>query len=185
VNAVVATVAVAGPYFEDLEVGEIFDAAPGLTLTDGHAALHQAILGDRLRLALDADLCRRVVGGDTRLAHPALVCDVAIGQSTLATQRVIANLFYRGVVLRHAPRIGDTLRTTTEIVALRETSPKPGRPPSGLAVLRARTVDQLGREILDFHRCALLPMRGDEARRTRTPSMQSRSSSTRCGLPCR
>jgi acyl dehydratase len=155
---------VAGPYYEDLEVGQVFDLAPGLTLTDGHAAAHQAILGDRLRLALDADLAMRVTGEAGSLAHPGLVCDVAIGQSTLATQRVIANLFYRGLVLRRAPRIGDTLRTTTEVVALRDTSAKAGRAPTGLAALRIRTVDQLGREVLDFHRCAMLPMRDEDSR---------------------
>jgi acyl dehydratase len=159
-----AATSVAGPYYEDLEVGQIFDTAPGLTLTDGHAALHQAITGDRLRLALDAELCRRVCGSGQRLAHPALVCDVAIGQSTLATQRVIANLFYRGLVFKRAPRIGDTLRSTTEVVALRDTTFKSGRPPSGLAALHIRTVDALGREVLNFHRCAMLPMR-DESHR--------------------
>jgi acyl dehydratase len=155
---------VAGPYYEDLEVGQVFDLAPGLTLTDGHAAVHQAILGDRLRLALDADLAARVTGETGALAHPGLVCDVAIGQSTLATQRVIANLFYRGLVLHRAPRIGDTLRTTTEVVMLRDTSARPGRVPTGLAALRIRTVDQLDRQVLDFHRCAMLPMRDEDSR---------------------
>jgi acyl dehydratase len=159
-----ATVDIAGPWYEDLEVGQVFDESPGLTLTDGHAAVHQAILGDRLRLALDADLCGRVVGDGARLAHPALVCDVAIGQSTLVTQRVIANLFYRGLVLHRAPCIGDTLRTTTEVVALRDTSARPGRAPTGLAALRIRTMDQRERAVLDFHRCAMLPMR-DESNR--------------------
>jgi acyl dehydratase len=151
-------ITVGGPYYEELRVGQVFDTAPGLTLTEGHAALHQAILGDRLVLPLDADLCLRVVG-QPRVAHPGLVCDVAIGQSTMATQRVIANLFYRGLVLRRSPVIGDTLRTTTEIVALRDTSARPNRPPVGLVALRVRTVDQLGRDVLDYHRCAMLPMR--------------------------
>ena len=163
-SAVGAAVQVSGPWYEELEVGQRFDSAPGLTLTDGHAALHQAIVGDRLRLPLDAHLCAQVAGGDRPLAHPALVCDVAIGQSTLATQRVIANLFYRGLVLRRAPMIGDSLRTVTEVVALRDTSPRPERPPSGLAVLRVRTVDQLDRPVLDFHRCAMLPMSDESAR---------------------
>ena len=53
------------------------------------------------------------------------------------TQRVIANLFYRGLVLRRAPLIGDTLRTTTEVVALRaEQRARRTAPPTGLAVLR-------------------------------------------------
>src|SRR6185312_2837499 len=38
---------VAGPFFEDLRVGDVIATAPGLTLTDGHAALHQAIVGER------------------------------------------------------------------------------------------------------------------------------------------
>lgn len=151
--------AVAGPFFEDLRVGQVEAAAPGLTLTDGHAALHQAILGDRLRLALDAGLCHRVLGTTAPLAHPGLVCDVAIGQSTLLTRRVIGNLFYRGLALRRAPLIGDTLQTTTEVVALRQNSPKPSRAATGLAALRIRTADQEGRSVLDFHRCAMLPLR--------------------------
>jgi acyl dehydratase len=153
-----------GPCFEDLRVGDAFDDAPAMTLTDGLAAVHQAIVGDRLRLALDAGLARRVTGAGAPLAHPALVWDVSIGQSTLATHRVVANLFYRGLVLRRAPVIGDTLRTRTEVVGLRENSRRPGRPATGLAVLRVVTTDQDERPVLDFWRCAMLPLRDPEAR---------------------
>jgi len=153
------TTEVAGPYFDDLRVGDRFDDAPGLTLTSGHAALHQAILGDRLRFPLDAGLCARALGAAAPLAHPGLVWDVAIGQSTLATGRVIANLFYRGLVLHRTPLIGDTLRTKVEVVALRRNRPRPDRAPTGLAVLRVATTDQEARRVLDFHRCAMLPVR--------------------------
>ena len=93
------------------------------------------------------------------MAHPALVWDAAIGQSTVATGRVVANLFYRGLLLRRAVRLGDTLRTTTEVVARRENRVKEGRRPTGLALLRIRTVDQEDRPVLDFTRCAMLPLR--------------------------
>ena len=112
-----------GPYFDDLVVGQVFDAAPAMTLTPGIAAVHQAIVGDRLRMALDADLSAAVTGAPAALAHPALVCDVAIGQSTLATQRVKANLFYRGLSFHRFPVIGDTLYTRTEVVGLRAIPP--------------------------------------------------------------
>ena len=148
----------APPYFEDLAVGQVSDQAPAITLTEGHAALHQAILGDRLRLALDAELAARVIAPGTRLAHPGLVCDIAIGQSTLLTRRVIGNLFYRGLVLRRMPAIGDTLSTSTEVVGLRQNSSRPGRAATGLAALRVRTDDQQGRPVLDFYRCAMLPL---------------------------
>lgn len=150
-----------GPYFDELHVGQVFDAAPAMTLTAGTAALHQAILGDRLRLPLDAELSRVVTGATTPLAHPGLVCDVAIGQSTLVTRRVKANLFYRGLAFFRFPVIGDTLFTRTEIVGLKQNSAKPGREPTGLAALRVTTIDQVDRLVLDFYRCAMLPLSPD------------------------
>ncbi len=146
------------PFFDDLAVGQVFDRAPSMTLTPGVAAAHQAIVGDRLRLALDAELSHAVTGVPGVLAHPALVCDVAIGQSTVVTQRVKANLFYRGLTFHRFPLIGDTLFTRTEVVALKQNSARPGRAPTGLAALRMTTIDQVGRLVLDFHRCAMLPL---------------------------
>lgn len=149
---------VGGPYFDDLAVGDRFADAPAVTLTEGLAAAHQAITGDRLRLALDYELAREVCGAAPP-AHPALVWDVAIGQSTVATQRVRANLFYRGLSFRRFPVLGDTLRTITEVTGLRENTRRTGRPPTGLAALRITTADQQDRVVLDFWRCAMLPLR--------------------------
>lgn len=147
-----------GPFFDDLVFGQVFDWAPSMTLTPGIAAAHQAIVGDRLRLALDAELAHAVTGVPGQLASPALVCDVAIGQSTLVTQRVKANLFYRGLTFHRFPTLGDTLFTRTEVVGLKQNSAKSGRAPTGLAALRMTTIDQVGRLVLDFHRCAMLPL---------------------------
>jgi acyl dehydratase len=146
-----------GPYFDDLAVGQVFDWAPSATLSSGLAAAHQGILGDRMRLALDADLCAAVTGAPGPLAHPGLVCDVAIGQSTLVTQRVKANLFYRGLTFHRFPTIGDSIYTRTEVVGLKANSVKAGRAPTGMAALRMITIDQADRLVLDFYRCAMLP----------------------------
>jgi acyl dehydratase len=130
--------AVSGPYFDDLEVGQVFDSAPSMTLSEGAAGAHQAIIGDRLRLALDAQLAYAVTGA--------------------TTLRVKANLFYRGLAFHRFPVIGDSLFTRTEVVGLKQNSAKPGRAPTGLAALRMTTVDQIGRVVLDFYRCAMLPL---------------------------
>lgn len=151
--------AIHGPFYDDLALGDVFDQAPSVTLTDGLAAAHHAILGGRHRLALDRGLAQRVAGAP--LASPVFAWDVSIGQSTLVTQRAIANLFYRGLRFRRLPAIGDTLSTHTEIVGLRPAEAKPGRPPRGLVAMRIRTVDQQGRTVLDYHRCALLPARAE------------------------
>jgi acyl dehydratase len=147
-----------GPYFDDLHTGQVFAGAPAMTLTPGLAAVHQSILGDRLRLPLDAELAAAVTGLTAPLAHPGLVCDIAIGQSTLATQHVKANLFYRGLMFYRFPAIGDTLFTRTEVVGLKKNSAKPGRAPTGLVALRMTTIDQADRLVLDFYRCAMLPL---------------------------
>ncbi|HEY2507049.1 MAG TPA: MaoC family dehydratase [Streptosporangiaceae bacterium] len=151
-----------GPYFDELTVGQQFSGAPGVTLTAGLAAARQAIVGDRLALALDHALGRQVTGAGP-LAPPGLVWDVAIGQSTIVTQHVKANLFYRGLAFRRLPLLGDTLRTTTEVVALRQNRPREGRAPTGLVALRITTTDQTGRLVLDFWRCAMLPLRDPAA----------------------
>jgi acyl dehydratase len=155
-------IAVRGPYADELEVGQIFDDAPALTLTDGLASTHRGIVGNRLRLSLDAGLAGRVTGG-SGLISPALVWDVSIGQSTSVTQHVKANLFYRGLSFRRFPEPGDTLRTVTTVDGLRETSRKPGRRPTGLVALHIVTSDQHDRVVLDYWRCAMLPLSGDEA----------------------
>jgi acyl dehydratase len=111
-------------------------------------------VGNRLRLTLDHELGRAVAGGP--LAGPALVWDVSIGQSTVVTQHVRANLFYRGLWFHRQPLIGDTLRTRTRVEALRENSRREGRQPTGVAVLRITTVDQLDRVVLDYQRCAMI-----------------------------
>ena len=156
-------VVVGGPWFEELDRGQIFEDAPGLTVTAGHAALHQALVGDRLRLALDTALCREVTGRDRPLVHPNLVCDVAIGQSTGPSQRVRGNLFYRGLVLARPVFVGDTLRTRTEIVGLKQNRRRSGAPASGLVAMRVRTTDEHDEPVLDFWRCPMIPLRDPEA----------------------
>ncbi|MBD3926199.1 acyl dehydratase [Nocardioides cavernae] len=146
-----------GPWFDELRRGQVFDSAPAATLTSGGAALHQAIVGDRLPLATDHELGRRLAGRGP-LAHPAYVWDTSIGQSTQATHFVRANLFYRGLAFRRLPALGDTLSTTTTVVGLRQNTPREGKPLTGLAALRISTVDQDGAPVLDYHRCAMLPL---------------------------
>ncbi len=151
------TTTVAAPYADELEVGQSF-TAPGVTLDSGLATLHRAACGDRLPLALDTALAEAVTGDPARLAHPSLVADVVIGQSTAPSGRVLGNLFYRGFIL--APvALGTTLRTTTEVVAIAPT--KDGE--RAKVTLRATTRDEHGRPVASYLRCPLLPARGPVA----------------------
>jgi acyl dehydratase len=150
-----------GPYFDDLTVGQVLPPAPSMTIGPGETALYQAITGDPLAVSLSRPLAEAMTGEPGAVVNPALVLQVSIGQSTVATRRVIANLFYRGVRVLRVVRPGDTLTTTVEIRGLRENARRPDRPPRGTVLLGIRTVDQDGRVVADYERCPMLPLRHD------------------------
>jgi 2-methylfumaryl-CoA hydratase len=145
------------PWFEDFHVGDDFSDVPAVTITDGHGAIHQALFGDRLRLPLDHVLAGHVTGQQRALVNPSLVCNMAIGQSTIASQRVMGNLFYRGLTLRLPVFVGDTLTTTTKVVGLRQNKPKEGRPASGMVALEIHVTNQDGGTVMLFWRCPMIP----------------------------
>ncbi len=152
---------ISAPYFEDFSLGQEFDA-PAVTLTTGHAALYQAITGDRLRLPLDHHASRAISGRIEPLAHPMLAINLAIGQTTWASQRVKANLFYRGLVLQRPVFIGDTLSTRSRVVGLRQNRTQPGRGATGIVALEMTTHNQHDEPVLHFWRCPMIPCRASD-----------------------
>lgn len=156
-------ISVGGPYFEDFSLGQVIDDVPTVTLTSGLAALHQALTGDRLRLALDHNLSAATTGDDRPLAHPMMVTNLAIGQTTWASQRVKGNLFYRGLVYLKPVFIGDSLRTRSTVVGLRQNKARPGRDATGLVALEIEVTNQCGDTVLHFWRCPMIPCRDAKA----------------------
>ncbi len=150
------TIARTAPWFEDLGVGLEFDA-PALTLTAGHAALYQALCGDRLALPLDHARARAVTGCDAPLAHPLLAINVAIGQTTWASQRVKGNLGYRGLHLVRTVHLGDTLYTRTRVIAARQNRRQGGRAATGVVALESDTVNQRDERVLHYWRFPMIP----------------------------
>ena len=152
-----------GPWFEDFTVGEHLDPAPAITVGPGEAAVYQAICGDPLAISLSQPLAEAITGQPGSVVNPALVLQVSIGQSTVATRKVVANLFYRGVRQLRTVRVGETLTTAVTVLGMREASSRPDRPPRGLVLLGVQTQDDRGRLVLDFERCALVRRRSQAA----------------------
>jgi len=149
-----------GPYFDDLKVGQRLQPCPAVTIGAGEAAVYQAVCGDPMATSLNRPLGEAVTGRSGRLVNPGLVMHVSIGQSTVATRRVIANLFYRGVALQRPVWEGETLHTEVTIRGLTDLSRRSDRPARGLALLGVRTtcVDD-GKMVVDYERCAMLLVR--------------------------
>lgn len=166
------TEVLSGPWFEDFYHGLEFDA-PAVTLHTGHAAWHQALFADRLRLPLDHHMSARVCGEERVLLHPLLAINVAIGQSTWASQRVKANLFYRGLILRRPVYVGDTLYTRTRVVGLKQNRLQAGRPATGIVALEMTTTNQHGDCVLHFWRCPMIPCRDSQGQSDHADDLQN------------
>lgn len=144
----------APPFAEDLVLGRPLAAAPDVTIDAGIAAVYASITGDGLRPALSATAARALTGRAEPLVNPALVLAVSIGQSTVATRRVIANLQYRGVVLAEPVHHGDTLRTVVTPLAADWT--RSGR--DRAKVLLGMHLTRGDNVIAEYERLALLPV---------------------------
>lgn len=150
------------PWFEDFIVGADFSDVPAVTITEGHVAAYQAIFADRSRLPLSQPLSEQITGRSS-VVNASLVSNIAIGQSTIPSQRVIGNLFYRGLAFAQPVYVGDTLTTQTTVVALRQNKIREGRPASGMAVLEIHVENQHDETVMHFWRCPMIPCQNAKA----------------------
>ncbi len=148
-----------GPYYDDLTPGTVLPQLPSVTITDADNVLYRSITGDENRLAADRSAYGAASGREGALVNPGLVIQLSIGLSTSATRHAIANLFYRGVLVRRPVEVGETVQTTTTVLGMADSRPKGGLN-RGKVLLGIETVGTNG-PIASYQRCALLPARGD------------------------
>jgi acyl dehydratase len=148
-----------GPFFDDLAVGDVIPPLPVVTVTDADNVAYRAITGDQNRLVADAALFYDV-SHRSAIVNPGLVMQFSIGQTTNATRRVIANLYYRSVRILRPVLVGQRLATSTTVLGLRDASPK-GSLQRGKVWLGVFTESDDG-PVATYERCALLPARSSE-----------------------
>jgi len=149
-----------GPLYEDFVVGATLPPLPPVTLTDADNTAYRAVTGDQHLLVSDVPAYRAASGSDGRLANPGAVMHYAMGQTTMATRQAIANLYYRSVRFLRTVELGETLRTTTTVLGLKDSAPK-GDQFRGKVWLGIRTVAE-GGPVVEFERCALIRGRGPD-----------------------
>tara|TARA_Y100000590_G_scaffold455613_1_gene604605 strand:- start:800 stop:1777 length:978 start_codon:yes stop_codon:yes gene_type:complete len=149
-----------GPYYDDMAPGMVFPSPPPVHVDSGMAATYQSIAGEALPLVLDTRISNAVTGLSDRLISPGLLLHLSIGASTVATKKVIANLFYRNVRILRPVILGETLVTTTQVMAMRDSAPKENRSNRGKVLLKI-TTEANGEPILDYYRCPLIRLRNE------------------------
>jgi acyl dehydratase len=149
-----------GPFYDEMHVGMEFDSPPGVTVDGGLMAAYQSIAGEQLALSLDQRIAEAVTGSARRVVSPGLLMHLSIGASTVATKRVVANLFYRNVRIERPVLEGETLHTRTRVTAMSDSAPRADREPRGKVILSISTTAD-GEPVLDYERCPLIRLRGE------------------------
>ncbi|MEE4348998.1 MAG: MaoC family dehydratase [Pacificimonas sp.] len=117
----------AGIWFDELTVGQVFDHAIRRTVTETDNVMFSTLTHNPAQLHLDAeymkgtDFGRIIVNSTFTLG---LMVGVSVGDTTLGT--AVANLGWDEVRFPAPVFIGDTLRIETEVAELRESKSRPG-----------------------------------------------------------
>ena len=153
-----------GNFFEDFYVGRRIVHATPRTITDGDAALYTALYGGRFPLAC-SDETARAMGYDRAPIDDMLVFHIVFGKTVPdISLNAIANLGYAEGVFRTPVYAGDTLRSVSDVIGVKENS----NGKTGVVYVRTTGTNQRGEEVLSFVRWVMVRKR-DAASAAPTP----------------
>ena len=129
-----------GLWFDELEVGQVFDHPIRRTVTETDNLLFSTLTHNPAQLHLDAEYMKgsefgRILVNSTFVL--GLMVGVSVGDTTLGT--AVANLGWDEVRFPLPVFVGDTLRIATEVVELR---PSKSRPDQGIVTFAHRAYNQ-------------------------------------------
>ena len=131
----------AGLYFEEFQVGQIFKHAIHRTLTETDNVLFTAMTHNPARLHLDEEYCRNETEFGQRIVNSgftlALMVGISVHDTTLGT--TVANLGWDEVRFPAPLFHGDTIRVESEVLELRESK---SRPQNGVVIFAHRAFNQ-------------------------------------------
>jgi acyl dehydratase len=131
----------AGLWFDELDVGQIFKHAIRRTVTESDNLLFSALTHNPAQLHLDEEYCRTETEFGQRIVNSTftlgLMVGVSVGDTTLGT--AVANLGWDEVRFPKPVFHGDTLRIETTVVELRESK---SRPDQGIVTFEHRAYNQ-------------------------------------------
>ncbi len=144
-----------GRYFEDFTLGETLAHAIPRTLSDGDAALYQALYGGRNPLHSAAPFAQQL-GLPDRPLEDWLVFHIVFGKSVPDVSRhALANLGYGEGIFGAPVFAGDTLSASSQVIGLREN--KSGE--TGIVMVRTRGFNQQAAEVLSYVRWVMVKKR--------------------------
>lgn len=146
-----------GRYYEDFEIGHVYEHRPGRTLTETDNTWFTLLTMNQHPLHFDAEYGAKSEFGKM-LMNSTLTLAVVTGMSVAdISQKTVANLGWDKVRLSGPVFAGDTIYAESEVLDKRESKSRPG---NGIVTVRTRGLKQDGGEFMSFERSMLIPKRG-------------------------
>ncbi|MEC9454495.1 MAG: Mesaconyl-CoA hydratase [Alphaproteobacteria bacterium MarineAlpha10_Bin2] len=146
-----------GRYYEDFEVGHIYEHRPGRTITQTDNTWFTLLTMNKHPLHFDLDYAKNSEFGKP-LVNSAFTLAVVAGMSVAdVSQKTIANLGWDDIKLTAPVFAGDTLYAESEVLAKRESK---SRPNAGIVKVKTTGHKEDGTVFMTFERNMLIPKRG-------------------------
>ncbi|MFK7864926.1 MAG: MaoC family dehydratase [Pseudohongiellaceae bacterium] len=150
-----------GKYYEELEVGAVFQHLPHRTITETDNLLFSTMTHNPQPLHIDAEFARNSQHGQilvNSLFTLGLVIGLSVGDTTLGT--TIGNLGMEKTEFPNPVFIGDTLKVQTEIKDKRESKTKTDR---GIVWFQHTAYNQRDELVCDCLRKGMMLKRAQKA----------------------
>lgn len=146
-----------GRFYEDFEVGDIYQHPLGRTITESDNTWFTLVSMNPNQLHFNREYGARTDFG-RRLVDSTLTLSIVTGLSVSdISQNVFANLGWDEVRLPNPLFIGDTLYAETRVLEKRQSK---SRPQVGIVKVETRGVNQGGKVVINFKRTIMVYKRG-------------------------
>jgi acyl dehydratase len=145
-----------GRYFEDFQVGDIYQHRPGRTITQYDNVQFTLMTMNTHPMHFDEEYAKHSEFGRCIVCSPLTVA-LMVGMSvTDVSQKAIANLGWNEIKLTHPLFAGDTLYAESEVLDKRESK---SRPNAGIVSVKTIGLNQDNVKVCEFGRTMLIMKR--------------------------
>jgi itaconyl-CoA hydratase len=142
-----------GRYYEDFEVGAIYEHPLGRTITAADNAWFTLLTMNTNQMHFNDHYAAQSTFG-RQLVNSGLTVAMVLGISVSdVSQNAMANLAWKQIELTHPVFVGDTLYARSLVLAKRESG---SRPYAGIVTVRTQGMNQDGDVIMTFERSVMV-----------------------------
>ena len=144
----------AGLYFEQFEIGQVFTHDIRRTVTETDNLLMSTLTHNPAQIHIDHEYCKGTEFGKPLMNSAftlGLMVGISVGDTTLGT--TVGNLGWDEVRMPYPVFEGDTIYSESEVVAKRESK---SRPDVGIVTVRTIGYNQDGEIVISFGRTVLV-----------------------------